>query len=95
MGVQNEPIIWYVKVLNFIVRFGIQHMILIGGKAFAQMYIVGITAQAGFVERGNLDCSLFHFFHNSLIRKDHLMSFCSARNSALKAGFETYFFNKL
>lgn len=67
MWIQNESIIWDLKIFYLVVLLGIQNMVLVCSKTFAEMYIIRIAAKAGGIKWTDFDTAFFHFLHYTFV----------------------------
>ena len=70
-GLKNKPFFGYFEIFDGIVFFGIELVVNIGSKPFAQVHIIAIAAEVAPVKGFNDDGALFHLFKNTAVRKNH------------------------
>ncbi len=58
-------------MLDLIVFAGVEHLVFVGGKCFAEVDIVGVGAKAGLGEWLDDDVAGVHGVADGVVRKDH------------------------
>ncbi|MEY2835290.1 MAG: hypothetical protein RLZZ557_952 [Bacteroidota bacterium] len=79
MWVKHKTIIRNLEIFNLIMLFGIENVVGIGRQTFAQVHVIRVAAQAVAVIRTDFDRSFFHFFQDTLVGKNHCITFTVAQ----------------
>lgn len=75
MGIENESVVRYVKILDLVVRFCIQDMVFVGGHTLSQMDVIRIAAKTVFIKRRDFDGPLLHLFQDPFVGENHSVLF--------------------